>query len=101
MTPEKAAADQKAEHVFLVLLDKFTARGINLRSDSGSNYAPAKFSAEKEAKVAKVSKAALKAAMLRMLDDGRISTEPVGREDRNTHRIVRWRGTYDSYDTTI
>jgi RecA-family ATPase len=88
-TPEKAAADQKAEHVFLQLLDKFTARGANVSANSGPTYAPAKFFEEQEAKTARVSKAALKAAMNRLLDSGRIRTEPFGRDDRNSRRLVR------------
>jgi RecA-family ATPase len=89
-TPEKAAADQQAERVFLQLLDKFMARGINVSTHSGTNYAPAKFAAEREATTAKVSQAALKAAMIRLLDAGRIRTEPLGRSDRSSHRLVPW-----------
>jgi RecA-family ATPase len=91
-TPEKAAADQKAEHVFLQLLDKFLARGINVSANPGPNYAPAKFVEEREAKTAKVPKAALKAAMNRLLDAGRIVAEQVGRSDRSSHRLVPWQG---------
>jgi RecA-family ATPase len=86
-TPEKTAADQKAEHVFLQLLDKFLARGINVSAT------PSKFAEEREATVAKMSKAALKAAMARLLDAGRVRTEPVGRGDRpSQHRLVPWQG---------
>jgi RecA-family ATPase len=93
-TPEKAAADQKAEHVFLQLLDKFLARNMNVSANSGHNYAPAKFAEEQEARIAKISKAALKAAMRRLLDAGRIRTEPIGRGDRpSQHRLVPWQGT--------
>jgi RecA-family ATPase len=88
-TPEKTAADQKAEHVFLQLLDKFTARGANVSANSGPTYAPAKFAEEQEAKTARVSKAALKAAMNRLLDTGRVRTEPFGRDSRNSRRLVR------------
>jgi RecA-family ATPase len=92
-TPEKTAADQKAEHVFLQLLDKFAAQGVNVSANSGPTYAPAKFAGEKEARTAKVSKAALKAAMSRLLDAGRIRSEPYGRGDRSSHRLVPWQGT--------
>jgi RecA-family ATPase len=95
-TPEKAAADQKAEHVFLQLLDKFTARGANVSANSGPTYAPAKFAEEREAKTARVSKAALKAAMNRLLDSGRIRTEPFGRDSRNSRRLVRGQGTQEA-----
>jgi RecA-family ATPase len=91
-TPEKTAADQKAEHVFLQLLDKFTARNINVSANAGPNYAPAKFAEEREAQAARVSKAALKAAMSRLLDTGRIRSEPYGRDDRASSRLVLWRG---------
>ena len=86
-TPEKAAADQKAEHVFLQLLDKFITRGTNVSANTGNTYAPAKFAEEREAKTAKVSKAALKAAMNRLLDAGRIRSEP-SRSDGRSHRLV-------------
>jgi RecA-family ATPase len=88
-TPEKTAADQKAEYVFLQLLDKFTARGANVSPNSGPTYAPAKFAEEREAKTARVSKAALKAAMNRLLDTDRIRTEPFGRDSRGSRRLVR------------
>ena len=71
-TPGKDAADQKAEHVFLQLLDKFTPAAPTSSANAGPTYAPAKFAEEREAKTAKVSKAALKAAMARLLDAGRI-----------------------------
>jgi RecA-family ATPase len=84
-TPEKIAADQKADQVFLLLLNKFAARHVNVSSSFGPTYAPAKFADEREAKAAKVSKAALKAAMARLLDAGRIKTESLGRSDRDSH----------------
>jgi RecA-family ATPase len=78
-TPQKAAADQKAERVFLLLLDKYEARGLNVNASGGANYAPAKFATEKEAKAEKISKAALKAAMGRLLDTGRVKSETTTR----------------------
>lgn len=87
-TPEKAAAEQNAEHVFLQLLDKFLARGVNISANAGPTYAPSKFADEREARVAKVSKAALKAAMGRLLDAGKIVSEP-SRGDGRSHRLVR------------
>jgi RecA-family ATPase len=86
-TPEKAAADQKAEHVFMQLLDKFLARGQNVSANSGPTYAPAKFADEREAKTAKVSKAALKAAMSRLLDANRIRAELSARGARLVHSL--------------
>jgi RecA-family ATPase len=84
-TPEKAAAERKAEEVFLRLLDKFLARGGNVSANPGPTYAPAKFAEEREARAAKVSKAALKGAMDRLLDSGKIRSEAY---TRNRHRLV-------------
>jgi RecA-family ATPase len=87
-TPEKMAADIRAERVFLQLLDKFTARGVNVSANAGPTHAPSLFSKEKEAKAEKVSKAALKAAMGRLLDAKRIRSEQTGRSDRPSYRLV-------------
>lgn len=88
-TPEKEAAEHHAEQVFLQLLDKFLARGVNVSVNFGPTYAPSKFADEKEAKASpRTSKAALKAAMARLLDSGRIVSEP-SREDGRSHRLVR------------
>jgi RecA-family ATPase len=86
-TPARAAADQKAEHVFLQLLDKYLDRGTNVSSNNGPTHAPSKFCEEREAKTARVSKAALKAAMGRLLDGGRIVSETT--RDGRAHRLVR------------
>jgi RecA-family ATPase len=87
-TPEKDAADRKAEQVFLQLLDKYVARGTNVSVNPGPTYAPAKFAEEREAKTAKVGKAALRAAMSRLLDAGRIQSEPHGRSGREARHLV-------------
>jgi RecA-family ATPase len=86
-TPEKVEADQKADQVFLHLLRKFLARGINVSANTGPTYAPARFAEDKEAKLAKLSKAALRGAMDRLLDVNRIRSEPV-RADGRSHRLV-------------
>jgi RecA-family ATPase len=91
-TPEKTAADKRAEDVFLQLLDKFTGREVNVSANAGPSYAPAKFAEEQEAKAARVSKAALKAAMSRLLDTGRVRSEHYGRTDRPSSRLVRGNG---------
>jgi RecA-family ATPase len=91
-TPAKAAADQKAEQVFLKLLDKFLERGANVSANVGPTYAPAKFEGEQEAMAGKVSKAGLAAAMKRLLDAGRVRSVPTGRSDRSAHRLVPWQG---------
>jgi hypothetical protein len=90
-TPEKVLADQKADQVFLQLLEKLTARGANVSANTGPTYAPTKFADEREAKSAKISRAALKGAMGRLLDAGRIRSEP-SHSDGRSHRLVPWRG---------
>jgi RecA-family ATPase len=92
-TPEKAAADQRAEQVFLQLLDKFLARGDNACTSAGPSYAQARFAEEREAKTAKIGKGALKAAMSRLLDSGRIENEPYGRNDPPSRRLVPRQGS--------
>jgi hypothetical protein len=87
-SPEKDAADRKAEQVFLQLLDKLTAQGVSVNASSGPASAPARFAKEKEAREAKISKAALAAAMSRLFEAGRIRTEPYGRSDRSSRKLV-------------
>jgi hypothetical protein len=87
-TPEKEAADRKAEQIFLHLLDKLLAQGINVTASPGPTHAPARLAKEKEAKAAKVSKAALTEAMSRLFDAGRIRSEPCGRSNRSSNRLV-------------
>jgi RecA-family ATPase len=88
MTPERVAANLTAERVFLQLLDKFTTRGVNVNATPGPNYAPARFAGEQEAISAGVPKVALKAAMTRLLDTGRIQSLRTGRGDRTSYRLV-------------
>jgi RecA-family ATPase len=87
-TPQSIAMEKKADEVFLHLLDKYAARNINISTHAGPNHAPSKFAKEPEAKKAKIAKAHLDAAMLRLLDAGRIRIEQIGRGDRNAHRLV-------------
>jgi hypothetical protein len=87
-TPEKAAADQKAEEVVLRLLDKLTARGSRV----SESRAPGVFADEPEARKAQVGKAAIKAAIGRLLDAGRVRVEEGSRADRATRYLVPWQG---------
>ena len=107
-TPKKAAADQEAERVFLLLLNKFADRGVNVSANQGPTYAPNQFAKEQEAKKAHVSKAALTEAMRRLLDTGRIRSEAAradGRfiaqkmhEQNSPYRRIR-RGEYALQET--
>jgi RecA-family ATPase len=87
-SPEKAAAEQKAEETFLRLLDRFVLEDRNV-SDHGPRAAPTVFAKEAEAKGAKLGKAALADAMRRLFAAGRIRMETYGRASRESRRIVR------------
>ena len=84
-TPEKAAADHKAEHVFLQLLRKYAGQGKNASVNRGPTHAPSLFADEKEAKLAKVGKAHLQGAMGRLLDTGKIVSQPT--PNGRAHRL--------------
>jgi RecA-family ATPase len=87
-TPEREAANQKADTVFLSLLDKYTTRQENVSHRPGPSYAPSKFAEEREAKLARLSKAALRDAMSRLLEAGRIRAEPYGKPSQERTRLV-------------
>jgi len=58
--------------VFLEILRRFNTSDRPASDRKGSNYAPTQFAEEKEAKAAKLGSLQIRAAMLRLLDDGRI-----------------------------
>jgi RecA-family ATPase len=73
-SPEKLEAERKAEHVFLEILRRLSLAGVFV-NDRGTHNAPHVFAKEREAKMAKVGKAALDAAMRRLFDKGKIRKE--------------------------
>jgi RecA-family ATPase len=73
-SPEKAEAERKAEHIFLETLRRLTLAGRSV-GERGPYNAPHVFAKEREAKIAKVGKAALNAAMVRLFDRGKIRIE--------------------------
>jgi hypothetical protein len=81
-TPEKLEAERKAEHVFLEILRRLSLAG-RFVSERGAHNAPHVFAKEKEAKLAKIGKAALAAAMLRLFDKGKIRQEEYTKPDRH------------------
>jgi RecA-family ATPase len=87
-TPERAAAERKAEEVFLSLLHKFSRREEAVSHHPGPNYAPARFCDEPAARDAGISKAALRQAMERLLDTGRIQPGRYRHGGRERHRLV-------------
>jgi RecA-family ATPase len=86
---EKAAAEQEAERVFLVLLDQFNREGNNASSKrTAPNYAPTMFAREKEARQQKIRRPNFEAAMRRLLETDRIRSEPYGPPSRGTFRLA-------------
>ena len=83
-TIEKAAADQKAEHLFLSLLGRIP----NVSNKSGVSFAPALFAKEPEAVAAKISKEALANAMRRLFAANKLHMEQYGYPSRETYRIA-------------
>jgi hypothetical protein len=69
----RIAEDAKVDDLFLRLLDKFSAQGRDVRSTTGSGYAPGEFEDDPEAKTAGVKAKALKAAMARLFEAGKIA----------------------------
>jgi RecA-family ATPase len=90
MSGDPLAAQAKAERVFLELLGKHESQCRTVSASPSLNYAPKIF--EAEARAQGVGKAALKAAMERLLDSGRIRNEPYGAKSRGTHRLVSVNG---------
>jgi RecA-family ATPase len=88
-TPEKAAAERKAEDMFLRLLDQSAVEGSNVSARVGPNYAPARFAKMPATKAEGVSKAFLIVAMQRLLDAGRIKSEAYGSGAKEGRRLVR------------
>jgi RecA-family ATPase len=87
-SPEKAEAERKAEHIFVELLSRFTLADRPVNDRSGPGYAPHVFAREREAKLAKVGKAALADAMRRLFEVGKIKNEIFGPPSRERRRIV-------------
>jgi RecA-family ATPase len=87
-SPERLEIERKAEHVFLEVLRRLSLDG-RFVGESGNRNAPYVFAKEREAKLAKVGKTALDAAMRRLFERGKIRIEEYTTGHRNTaHRIV-------------
>lgn len=70
----RIAEETKVDDLFLRLLDKFCAQGRDVRSTTGSGYAPAEFEDDPEARAAGVRAKAFKVAMARLFEAGKIVT---------------------------
>jgi RecA-family ATPase len=87
-SPYRAAAETQVDELFLRLLDKFSAQGRDVRSTTGSGYAPAEFEDDPEAKAAEVKAKALKAAMARLFEAGKIITVQ-GKRSKHIERAAQ------------
>ena len=85
---EMAAAERKAEDLFLTLLNRFNGQDRNVSDKNGTAYAPALFAKEAEAVAAKVQKDSLAAAMRRLFAADKLHMEQYGYASRNTFRIA-------------
>jgi RecA-family ATPase len=88
-TAQRQEQDQKADFVFLQLLDRYTLEGRIVSDRGGSNYAPAKFAKESEAKFANLGSAALAQVMRRLFQDKKIKAVDEGTGGKTKHKIIR------------
>jgi hypothetical protein len=79
---EQPANERKVEELFLSVLAIFERQGRNVSPHESPTLAPAAFVKHPEAKDAKVSKAALEAAMKWLFANGTIHLEHYGRPSR-------------------
>jgi RecA-family ATPase/DNA polymerase I-like protein with 3'-5' exonuclease and polymerase domains len=84
----RADAEARAEQVFLELLRRFHRENRNVSDRRGTNYAPALFADEPEARASGVTKPMLTGAMRRLFAAGTIWNEPYGRQARPNYRII-------------
>jgi RecA-family ATPase len=84
----RAAKENQADEIFVVLLRRFAGTNRNVSDKNGTNYAPALFAQEDEAKRALLNSRALADAMRRLFKDGKIWNEPCGRPSRPAYRLA-------------
>jgi RecA-family ATPase len=87
-SPEKLAADAKAQDVFLQLLDRYNCQERTVGAKKGHTYAPAQFAEEPEAKAAGLGSRAFAEAMRRLFADNKIHLESYGRPSRPASKLV-------------
>jgi hypothetical protein len=83
---DAAAAQQKAERVFLQLLRWHVDKNINVSPNRSSSFAPTVFAKHQEAEG--VSKDQFENAMHSLLNRNAIRVEQVGPRSRNRQRLV-------------
>jgi hypothetical protein len=82
---DRAASADKAETIFLALLQAFEDQGRTVSPNRSNSYAPSVFANEAEADG--VSKKALERAMSKLLKDNRIHIEDIGSPSRRTRKL--------------
>jgi RecA-family ATPase len=85
---DRAAAEQRADDLFLDLLRRFNKENRKVFERAGTGYAPAVFAREDEAKRLGVNSKAFEGAMRRLFKAGRIWNEPHGRPSRQGFRLA-------------
>jgi len=85
---ERAVAERKVEDLFMGLLARFSHEGRKVSDKTGTNYAPAKFAAEPEAKASKCSKEALADAMRRLFTAEKIRVQEDGPPSHRRSRLA-------------
>ena len=86
---ERAAAEHKAEKVFMILFDRLTAQGrtFSPSKNSPENYPPKLFAAHPDGQGIGIK--AYEAAMQRLLDAGTLRIETVGKKSQPRQLLVR------------
>jgi RecA-family ATPase len=84
----RAAQEAKTDEIFLQLLRRFTNSNRFVSDKRGTNYAPALFAKEDEAKSEAISSKLFEAAMLRLFKAGTLWNEPRGKPSRPSYRIA-------------
>jgi RecA-family ATPase len=85
---DRLAAEQRAERLFLALLDRFNRQGRNVSDKPAArNYAPTAFAKEAEAKKDGIRKVDFENAMRRLFEAEKIAIVPYGPPSRGTTRL--------------
>jgi RecA-family ATPase len=85
---DQAAQEGRADGIFLELLRRFIRENRFVSGKPSSNYAPALFAKEEEAKHEMITGKMFEAAMRRLFKAGTIWNEPCGKPSRPSYRIA-------------
>jgi ABC transporter substrate binding protein len=88
VTADQAAKEVIAQDVFLALLERLRAQNRYVSDKPSSNYAPAVFAREDQAKSARLTKTDLERAMRLLFQRNAIENEACGKPSRPSYRIA-------------